>query len=129
MKTDKYTLSRLLLTNQKNDLLLKSYIMELPYRNNEVGISCIKTGIYQVFSHNSPKFGKCFKIQNVEKRDEILIHKGNYPTDTRGCLLIGSGYRIGDNYINSSLYQSKEAFDRLLGLNIISFELLITELC
>ena len=63
--------------------------LELAYKNNERGKSCIPVGTYKVNKHKSPKFGDSFWLQGTEPRKESLIHKGNYHTDIRGCILVG----------------------------------------
>jgi len=65
--------------------------LELPDLGNQQNISCIPEGEYEVHRIYSPRFGKCFHIQDVPGRSEILIHKGNYNKDTHGCILVGMG--------------------------------------
>jgi hypothetical protein len=78
--------------SQGNTLLIFD-TLELGYKENERGISCIKTGIYVVNRKTSYRHGQCFELQNVLGRDNILIHKGNFNEDTKGCILIGNGYK------------------------------------
>ena len=66
--------------------------LELPYLDNQKQISCIPVGTYIVKKHTSPTFGKVFYVSGVPNRSEILIHKGNFNKDTKGCILIGSGF-------------------------------------
>lgn len=66
--------------------------MELPWLNNQRRISCIPVGEYKVKKHVSPMFGNCFYVENVPDRSEILIHKGNYNSDTLGCILPGAAF-------------------------------------
>lgn len=70
---------------------------ELPWRNNERGQSCIPAGLYQVFMRTSPRFGRCYEIQDVPGRTHILLHNGNwcgddvlgFKTHVDGCVLVG----------------------------------------
>lgn len=70
---------------------------ELPWRGNARGESCIPTGIYQVFMRTSPRFGRCYEIQDVPGRSDILLHNGNwcgddtlgFKTHVDGCVLLG----------------------------------------
>jgi hypothetical protein len=78
--------------SQGNTLLIFD-TLELGYKNNERGISCIPTGVYVVQRKTSYRHGQCFELQNVLGRDNILIHKGNFNEDTKGCILIGNGYK------------------------------------
>jgi len=63
--------------------------LELPWRMNEMGKSCIPVGQYVAKRHNSPKFGDTFWLRNVPGRTHILIHSGNRVRDTAGCILLG----------------------------------------
>lgn len=58
----------------------------------ESGIAhpAIPKGIYNVNVVWSPKFkGYYPRLENVPSRSGILIHSGNYPKDTLGCILVG----------------------------------------
>ena len=87
--------------------------LELPDLGNQKNISCIPEGKYEVHRIYSPKFGKCFHVQDVPGRSEILIHKGNYNKDTHGCILIGMGRADinGDGVID--VIESSLAMDKL----------------
>lgn len=69
------------------------YTLELPWKDNKKAISCIPEGEYLVdhlLVSASGKYVDIYKINNVKGRTGILIHKGNYPKDTRGCILVGT---------------------------------------
>lgn len=74
---------------------------ELPWKNNERGISCIPSGSYAAVIRLSPKYGRTYWVSNVPDRSLILIHGGNFAGDptvglkthTMGCILLGD--RIG----------------------------------
>ena len=82
------TLGRMVLF-EGSKVILQLYTLELPDLGNQKNISCIPEGEYEVHRIYSPKFGKCFHLQDVPGRSEILIHKGNYNKDTHGCILVG----------------------------------------
>lgn len=63
--------------------------LELPWRDNQVRVSCIPAGSYWCVKHTSPKFGRCFWVRDVPGRSEILIHPGNFHTDLLGCIAPG----------------------------------------
>jgi signal peptidase I len=63
--------------------------LELPWKENQRNISCIPPGKYDVVKRKSSKFGNHFHVKGVPDRSYILIHKGNYYTDIRGCILVG----------------------------------------
>lgn len=53
------------------------------------GETAIPRGTYKVIPIISGKFGKTFWLQNVPSFSEILIHSGNTPEHTHGCVLVG----------------------------------------
>ena len=67
------------------------YTLELPYRDNERNVSAIPSGEYRMrFREPTTRFPYAhMKIDRVEGRSGILFHRGNYPHETRGCILIG----------------------------------------
>lgn len=70
--------------------------LELPYVMNLTGISCIPKGNYTVVPRYSEKYKKHYHVLDVHNRTHILIHVGNYKTQTEGCILIGKSFA----YIN-----------------------------
>lgn len=68
---------------------MQLYSLELPWRNNQFRISCIPEGKYQAVWHHSPKFGWTYLLLGTEPRTQILIHPGNYPRNSWGCILLG----------------------------------------
>ncbi|MUP44890.1 hypothetical protein E0K83_03910 [Gramella sp. BOM4] len=97
--------------------------MELPWKRNLRNVSCIPVGKYRVIKHVSPTFGRCFWVKDVPDRAEVLIHAGNFYTNTRGCIL--PGLDLGD--INADgkkdVKDSKKALSKLLALLPDEFEL------
>lgn len=87
--------------------------LELPDLGNQKNISCIPEGKYEVHRIYSPKFGKCFHVQDVPGRSEILIHKGNYNKDTHGCILIGMGRADINGDGVTDVIESSLAMDKL----------------
>jgi hypothetical protein len=64
--------------------------LERPWAGNEKGHSSIPAGHYRCARVMSPKFGDTFEVTNVPGRSHILFHRGNYVTDTEGCILVGN---------------------------------------
>ncbi len=61
--------------------------IELPWRDNRRGISCIPEGRYRLARHNYPKHGDQLGVLHVPHREAILIHPGNSALeDLRGCI-------------------------------------------
>ena len=61
--------------------------IELPYRDNEIGISCIPNDEYLVTRDRHGKH-TWFKIPNVNGRSFIEIHVGHKPSHSQGCILL-----------------------------------------
>ena len=69
--------------------------LERPYFNNQRNISCIPEGEYPVrlrlARESASRDYLHLLVQEVPNRDWILFHRGNYPKDTSGCILVGLG--------------------------------------
>jgi hypothetical protein len=65
------------------------FTLEPLWKNNKRDVSCIPAGTYKMTRHDSPNHGDVFKIHNVPKRGDILVHPGNTIKDTLGCALPG----------------------------------------
>ena len=85
------TLGKLRLCDSQHNILMQFDSLELPWRNNQRRVSCVPVGTYVVKRKYSFRFGWCYSLAFVKNRDGILIHKGNYHTNTLGCILIGNG--------------------------------------
>ena len=81
------------------------YMLELPWKNNQVNVSCIPVGTYVVKIKKSPKYGVVYWITDVPGRTFIYQHAGNlagdvsmgFKTDTEGCQLFGRYYGVLQN--------------------------------
>lgn len=69
--------------------------VELPWRDNKKGLSCIPQGAYTFRTVLSPKHGACYQMDaddEAPNRDHIQIHAANWAGDaTKGyrCELLG----------------------------------------
>ena len=77
-----------------------AYTLELPFRGNEKEVSSIPAESYDIVRRGSKRFGEHFLVRDVPRRTDILIHAGNYPKDTHGCILVGESK--GVDYVGSS---------------------------
>lgn len=111
--------------------------LELAWRNNESGKSCIPPGTYKVQTRNSPKFGPgVYEVMNVPGRSAILIHSGNYAgnvdkgqkSNVQGCIMLGFSRSVqsGQPMINESKAAMQSFMDKMGGrpftLTIVSAE-------
>jgi hypothetical protein len=85
--------------------------LELPWRDNQRGISCIPEGTYECKVADSPSRGyPVYWLQDVPGRKDVQIHKGNFPKDIRGCILVGEERGV------NQVVHSKVAFDKFMDL-------------
>ena len=124
--SNKQTIGRIHLLNDKDTVIESYYSLELPDKNNKKRISCIPEGSYMAHKHTSPKFGKCLWIKDIPNRSEVLIHRGNYYTDILGCILIGSDLKDINkdgvlDLVNSS--NSVKSLLKMINQDIIEIEI------
>ena len=89
--------------------------LELPWRGNEQGKSCIPEGDYNYRVALSPRLGvDVVWLDGVDNRINIQIHPGNYTRQILGCILPGNAITDidGDGILDVS--QSQVAFNKLL---------------
>ncbi|HEY2347563.1 MAG TPA: DUF5675 family protein [Puia sp.] len=66
---------------------LMMYSIELPWKENQTGVSCIPEGRYELIKRWSLKFGRHLQIMNVSGRECILIHPANEALrELKGCI-------------------------------------------
>jgi hypothetical protein len=126
-KNDKKTLGDLVIFDDAMNEVFKCKTLELGWNNNKRKVSCIPEGVYHVVPRRSAKYGEHWHITNVENRDWILIHHGNFTTDILGCILVGKAHvdinKDGITDVTSSVATMNE-MRRKVGRN--SFILKIT---
>jgi len=87
----------------------------------------IPAGTYHLKWHKSPKFNhkKMPLLYNdqVSESRRILIHNGNYPKDTEGCLLVGSNKAL--DYVGRSNDTLKEVLTFLKDYDLNSGKFLL----
>ena len=77
----------------------------------ENGGLAIPVGSYSVGVYDSPRAGHPLPIlKDVPGRDFIEIHCGNFPEDSKGCILVGM------KRVQDTIEQSKIAFNQLFPL-------------
>lgn len=64
--------------------------LELPWKDNAKGISCIPKGTYKVITTFSNRFQKdMWQLLDVPGRTGIRIHSANYSRQLEGCIALG----------------------------------------
>jgi len=87
--------------------------IELPWLNNEPFISCIPPGTYKASKILSPTFGWCIQILNVPNRTNILLHNGNFYTNTKGCIIVGKLFAKINIDLQTDISNSRQAIKQL----------------
>lgn len=113
-ETKTRTLGFLMLIDDDDTLIQTFVTLELPWKNNDKNVSCIPEGIYTISPRKSEKYGKHFMINNVPNRSYILIHHGNFVTDSTGCILIGTEFKNLNNEKELEVANSKRAMEKLV---------------
>lgn len=102
--------------------------LEDPWHDNQKSKSCIPVGHYILQRYISSKFGETFIVLDLEKRQVagrsgILVHWGNLPEDTTGCVLLGQEF--GEIGGEPAILDSKRAHRRFMaemkGINECDF--------
>lgn len=68
----------------------------------------IPAGTYSVSLYHSPSMNRWVPLIKVPERKWIEIHPGNYPRQSKGCILVGK------DHTSTTLLQSKDAFGHLM---------------
>lgn len=102
--------------------------LELPWRDNAKGKSCIIADTYSAKVWFSPRFGiNVIRLEDKHGRSDCLIHAGNFAGDTdkgyftqiHGCTLVGNGYgqiATPDNKMQFGIKNSKTSLKNLTAL-------------
>jgi hypothetical protein len=97
--------------------------LELPWDRNQRNISCIPCGNYVVTDYTSVKYPSAFVVLSVPGRSGILIHAGNYVTDTEGCILVGKEWEFMGHPRQLAVSYSTNTLNRLLATYPTGFKL------
>jgi 7-cyano-7-deazaguanine synthase in queuosine biosynthesis len=87
--------------------------IELQWKDNARRTSCIPLGTYSVAKRTSNKYGNHFHLLNVPGRNMILIHSGNYYSDSLGCIIVGEKHSDIDGDGLLDVVNSKMTLSRM----------------
>ena len=98
---DTYTIGALQVQSEDNPNVMVYFCDTLEPRWRDLtkekkvaGKTAIPSGTYKIELRYSKKFGKMMPyLCDVPFFKEIMIHMGNVPSDTRGCILVGKAVR------------------------------------
>ena len=85
--------------------------LELPDKGNHPDISCIPTGEYICKPYSSEKYHATWQIIGVPNRTLILIHKGNFLLDIKGCVAVGEKFTDINKDGIQDIGESNEGFE------------------
>lgn len=103
----------------KVDGTMHSHTLELPWRNNQTGVSCIPPGVYAVAFFDSPKFKRAIlRLKGVPGREGILIHPANHVAELRGCITLG----VRANVHSDFLVDSRKFVDSLEAMVLLAMD-------
>lgn len=103
--------------HEGDDLIYKCYTLELAWKDNKKGISCIPEGVYKVVRQIQTTRGKILRILDVPGRDGVLIHRANYSRQLNGCIAPGEALididKDGLMDVTNSVKTCNEIYDLL----------------
>jgi len=87
--TAKSTISDIFIDN-----VFFGYGLEPSVMHGTAGVNqAIPEGKYDIEFYDSPKFSsRLLRVMCAEEYGVILLHNGNFPKDTEGCLILGRTY-------------------------------------
>ena len=101
--------------------------LENPWLDNQRNISCIPAGEYPVRlrypRESATREYLHLLVQDVPNRDYILFHRGNFPKDTSGCILVGQGTQ--QDVVNNSTLAMDLVMKEILNLGAENINLII----
>ena len=111
--TDKSVVGKLYLNGE-----FYGHTLELAWEDNKKRVSCIPKGVYEVEKRHTETSKYKYEhlhIKDVPNRELILMHIGNYPKNSKGCILIGNTRAL--NFVG----ESRKVFYKLM-YDLGSFE-------
>lgn len=92
------------------------HTLELPWRDNARGVSCIPAGTYTCQRRHSEHFQcEVFEITGVPGRSDVLLHPANFTSELRGCVALGTSFADLNGDGVKDLAASRVAFTAFMG--------------
>lgn len=89
---DKVTLGTLSVI-ENGKVIFTCATVELPWRGNKTGVSCVPPGKYPVWKEYSNRFkAMLYELKEVPGRSEVKIHSANYAKQLNGCIALGRSH-------------------------------------
>jgi len=112
----KETLGRLIVFGKNIRIIFDCATLEPPWLDNKKNISCIPVGLYRVKHRYSEKYEHHLVLIDVNGREYILIHWGNYYSDTEGCIIVGTHHKDINKDGKLDVVNSRRTFNNLMVL-------------
>jgi len=106
-------------------LLFSCNTIEPPWKFNLKNESCIYESEFICKKIISPTYGNCIEVTEVKGRTHILIHWGNYVSNTDGCIIVGDSFKDINNDNLKDVINSQITFNKLMDILPNSFKLSI----
>lgn len=104
---EEYTIGRLLVGGAYFCDTLEDRVRDLSHEAKIPGRTAIPAGRYEVVVTYSPRFRRELpRLLDVPGFTGILIHRGNVPGDTSGCILVGENREKG-KVLHSTPYEER----------------------
>ena len=99
-----------------------SHTLELAWKNNRKSVSCIPKGQYKcrvrLARESASREYVHLLVEDVENRSYILFHRGNVPSDSKGCILTGTHRAEEPDKILDSKIAHTYLMKHILGKNL-----------
>jgi hypothetical protein len=103
------------------------YTLEPPHRDGDVKPRAIPAARYRLTWRFSPHHQRNVPhVEGVEGFTEVEVHAGNYPKDTKACLLLGRSR--GPDYLSTSVDACEAFYARVEDCDARGEEMFITYL-
>lgn len=108
-KKKEYTIGSLFINGQWICDTMEPHRINWTLERKVPGKTAIPEGVYEIQMRHSPKFDKKMPyLKDVPHFSDIMIHTGNFPKHTQGCILVGY------NTIRGLVLKSREAFEKIM---------------
>ena len=108
------TLGRLRLYDARGGVRFDGWALEQPWRGNRRGVSSIPCGLYDLAHRYTARRGRHLLVLGTAPRTYILLHAGNWPRDTQGCILPGLRRSDLDGNRVAEVASSRAALGRIV---------------
>lgn len=108
-KKSEYTIGSLSINGQWICDTLEPHCIDWSKEKKTPKKTAVPEGCYRLVMKKSRKFGKIMPyLLDVPEFTDIMIHTGNFPKHTEGCILVGY------NTVRGLVLKSRDAFEKIM---------------